>query len=62
MEDVPESNRTLIGPNSSDLSWIYSDSPDTLQMKFFTTFKGSAETAGCGGDCFCWAVFGKSTS
>lgn len=53
---------TLTAPYSSDLYWSYSSASETLSIEYFAKFGGSIESVTCSSNCFCSAVFVKSTN
>jgi hypothetical protein len=49
----------LSGLYSSDLSWLVSADKKSLELGYYSDFKGSAHVDGCEGACSCFAVFSK---
>lgn len=50
----------LLSTYSSDLEWSISEDRQTLELDFFTDFKGSSEVSFCQENCTCKATWEKS--
>ena len=48
---------TMINKNTQSLSWIYSKDSKSLEMEYFSDFKGSEEQIACSANCYCSAIF-----